>query len=258
MPATPELAKTYLLAKEFVIEHGFCKEIDWQDEISFKTLGETEFLSEMAWVVLCSGFRENTLRKRFGLISQAFLHWCSAKTIWIAEQECRRKALSVFNNPRKIDAILWTCRLTAQMGFPEIKRRIEAEGIEFLDQLPFIGSTTAFHLAKNLGMCVTKPDRHLIRAAKAAGYDSPSAMCWAIAEAVCEKVSVVDLVIWRYATLNPAYEEYFAEKCKTNQAYFGGARSGVDSMFAQIEADRELMQDHLCSEYRNEIRANVL
>jgi len=52
-----------------------------------------------------------------------------------------------------------------------------AEGVWFLQQLPFIGPVTAFHLAKNLGIEAVKPDRHLCRLSKLlgrTGYVAPS------------------------------------------------------------------------------------
>ena len=43
-----------------------------------------------------------------------------------------------------------------------------------------------------------------------AGYASPSAMCRRIAEVVGDKDSVVDLVLWRYATLDREYLTTFS------------------------------------------------
>jgi len=205
------LAKAYLMAKDFVIRSGFQNEIDWQDGLSFETVSETDFLREMAWVVLSAGFREAVLRKRFHLISKSFLNWSSAREISHAAQTCRTQAMKVFNHRQKIDAILHNVRLVCQAGFPEIKSRIEHQGVQFLQELTFVGSITAFHLAKNLGLSVVKPDRHLVRTAKATGYACPTSMCEAIASVVAERISVVDVVIWRYATLDPDYETWFSK-----------------------------------------------
>lgn len=208
------LARVYLLAKEYVLRSGFHSEIDWQEERSIDKVCETDFLRETAWVVLSAGFRERVLRNRFGLVSEAFLDWRSAKEICDALPNCRTRALAAFNHTQKIDAILSTVRLCNEMGFPAIKQKIQAGGVDFLNQLAFIGPITSFHLAKNLGLPVVKPDRHLVRAASAAGYDCPISMCEAIASMVAEKLPVVDVVIWRYATLNPEYEEWFARAAR--------------------------------------------
>ena len=55
-----------------------------------------------------------------------------------------------------------------------------------------------------------KPDRHLCRVAQAAGYSSPAAMCETIALDTGDRLAIVDLVIWRYATLTKSYCENFA------------------------------------------------
>ena len=61
---------------------------------------------------------------------------------------------------------------------------------------------TCWHLAKNLGFQVAKPDRHLIRISKKAGFATPNDLCAAVAEVTGEPINVVDLVLWRYAALN--------------------------------------------------------
>src|SRR5688572_17151414 len=115
--ASTALAKAYLLAKEFVIRSGFHREIDWQEDLSLASVTESDFLREAAWVVLCSGFRESVLRARFQDISGAFLHWETANLICQRENNCRKRALQVFNNRPKIDAILAIATRTAEGGF---------------------------------------------------------------------------------------------------------------------------------------------
>jgi len=71
--------------------------------------------------------------------------------------------------------------------------------ISFLQTFNFIGSITAWHLAKNLGCDVAKPDRHLVRIASQFGYQSVHDLCNDLSCEFEEKVSVIDLVLWRYA-----------------------------------------------------------
>lgn len=89
----------------------------------------------------------------------------------------------------------------ASEGYGSIKSKIGRRGIEAISEFPFMGSVTAYHLAKNIGIDVAKPDRHLERMAAIAGRRSAAEMCFEIAQMVGDKVSVVDLVLWRYATL---------------------------------------------------------
>jgi thermostable 8-oxoguanine DNA glycosylase len=69
-----------------------------------------------------------------------------------------------------------------------------------------MGPTTACHLAKNLGVVLVKPDRHLTRIAVKTGYKSAERMCRTIAEVVGDSLSVIDIVIWRYATIAGSFE----------------------------------------------------
>ena len=55
----------------------------------------------------------------------------------------------------------------------------------------------------------TYPARALGRVAEAAKFPSPFELCCAIADATGERLSVVDIVIWRYATLDAQYLSLF-------------------------------------------------
>ena len=196
-----ELASLYLTAKEHVIAAGFADEIDWQEKVSLDDLNEPTFLRESAWVVLSSGFRETVLRRRFPDISRAFLNWASAELILSQREICQRKALVLFRNEQKIRAILIIVERVANAGIEVIKRQIFDRGMDFLKEFPFIGPITSCHLAKNLGVSVVKPDRHLTRIAERTGYESPDRMCRIISDHVGDALGVIDVVLWRYATL---------------------------------------------------------
>ncbi len=204
------IVERYMTAKETVTEKGFASEIDWQDEIQFSQVTESDMLREAAWVVLSSGMRETVIREKFPYISAAFHSWQSAKCITASSEQCRSRALAVFCHKRKINAIITIAKRICEQGFEEFKKCIHEEGIEFIQTLPYMGPATSYHLAKNIGLDVVKPDRHLLRVAAAAGYDNPALLCEDIAALVGDRVSVVDLVIWRFATLNPDYAKHFA------------------------------------------------
>jgi hypothetical protein len=204
-----QLAALYLTAKQAVIGAGFHQEIDWQSSLQFESVHETDFLRESAWVVLSAGFRESVLRRKFPAIEDAFLKWQSAKAITESRACCRRSAISIFAHRRKIDAIISIAEEVYKSGFTHVKERIGREGVSFLQTFPYIGPVTACHLAKNLGLNMAKPDRHLVRAAQSAGICSPQKMCEIIHHVVGDSVAVIDIVIWRYATINPQYSKEF-------------------------------------------------
>lgn len=200
----------YIKIKEAVISEGFATEIDWQNDIQFSQITECDLLREAAWVVLSSGMRESIIREKFSAISAAFYCWESAGKIVRYSEQCRVNALAIFHHCKKIDAIITIAKRISAEEFETFKMYIQRDRIDFIQTLPFMGPATAYHLAKNIGLDVVKPDRHLLRVAASTGYETPKLLCEDISESVGDRVSVVDLVIWRFATLNPNYLEYFA------------------------------------------------
>lgn len=199
------LGLVYLELKDCVLRSEFATEVDWQEELVLDDATETDFLREAAWVILTSGFRESVVRRHFAAVSRAFLFWRCAADIACQYDRCRRDAMAVFSNARKIDAIARIADYVAHHGFTAVKARIEEQDVRFLGELPYIGSVTAYHLAKNLGIDVVKPDRHLVRMARTAGYETPESMCRAVAAVVGDRLATIDTVLWRYATLDRDY-----------------------------------------------------
>jgi len=106
---------------------------------------------------------------------------------------------------RKIDAIVNAAFHVAQSGFENISKEVQQDPIGTLRAIPYIGPVTAYHLAKNLGMCTAKPDRHLNRYAVAMGFLDAHDLCRIIAENTNEPINVVDLILWRYIEQNPQH-----------------------------------------------------
>jgi hypothetical protein len=192
----------YRTAKETVATARFGLESDWQRRVLGQRFLEQDLLREAAWVVLCSGFSERVVRRRFDAISLCFCDWLSAEYIVTRGDRCWSTAMSVFGSARKITAILRICSFVYEQGFDSLSSRIRANPIHELGQLPFIGPVTSYHLAKNLGIDVVKRDRHLVRLALYLGFESPEEMCAKVGRQIGEPVSVVDVVLWRYCTLS--------------------------------------------------------
>lgn len=204
-----KIVDIYLHIKDTVINYGYSFEIEWQDSRQFSNLVESEFLSESAWVILSTGFKESVIRNIFYQVSVAFMNWTSARDIVNNANICELNALDVFRSRRKIAAILSLCYRVDEYGFDDIKNLINDNGISFLQSFDFIGPVTCYHLAKNIGLDVVKPDRHLLRIAKATRINDPYQLCSIISNATGDKLSVIDIVLWRYATLNKDYASYF-------------------------------------------------
>lgn len=193
---------TFKQALDEVYIGGFGDEINWQRQLSITDLDEQKFLREAAWVILNSGFKESIIRAKFNYISLCFLDWNSACEIIEAKEQCIGSALLDFGHRGKITAIAAVAEKISETGFQNFKRAILADPIDELKALPHIGPVTVWHLAKNLGFDVAKPDRHLVRLANSHGYDCVHAFCSTIADHVGESVAVVDLVLWRYTVSN--------------------------------------------------------
>lgn len=199
------LAKAYCVAKKFVIYHGYSDEIDWQDSICFETVGQQTFLKEYTWVVLASGLSDKVVSKVYPKIASLVKNWNDLEFIENNFDSIYKNALSIFNNRLKISAILTTAILIEKTGYEKVKRNILTEGLSYLQLFPFIGKRTCYHLAKNIGLSYAKPDRHLVRISDTIGYDTPNDLCQDLSDLIDEKIQVVDLVLWRYATLDKNY-----------------------------------------------------
>jgi hypothetical protein len=199
----------YAAIKNFVLSSGYKQEIEWQASRRYEDLSEPDFLREMAWVVLASGMKEKVIRQKFPAISEAFVAFSSAKTIAENRDKCIADALMVFGHTGKILAIADGAAKVDREGFDHIKARILTSPIKVLQEFGFIGPITVYHLAKNIGLPVAKPDRHLVRIAAVCGYSEVQKFCKQLSESSGDSVPVVDIVLWRYATLCPDYLERF-------------------------------------------------
>jgi hypothetical protein len=195
-----ELVRRYLLAKRIVIEAGFEAEIAWQSSLCPHRVTEQSFLREAAWVVMSAGMAEAVVRRRFPLMRSA-LHDFEPKAI-ANDGTVRSAALSVLRHERKVDAILVIARRVFELGDATIRRKLSEDPWTLLTSLPYMGPATSKHLAKNLGLAVAKPDRHLICIARSAGRRDVATMCSEIAAWLDEPPQLVDLVLWRWAVLH--------------------------------------------------------
>jgi hypothetical protein len=209
--ATEMLASAYVKAKLEVLASGYGFEIIRQKNLGIRELTEAGFLREGAWVILSSGLRESVVRKKFPDIARAFLDWASAHEIVWNRNHCVRSALIHFRHEGKIEAIAQSAQIVHEKGFENLREEIACDPITTLQQFPYIGPVTSFHFAKNIGLSFAKPDRHLCRLAQLSGYDEPSDLCGAISAYIGDPITVVDLVLWRFATLRQDYLSAFLQ-----------------------------------------------
>jgi hypothetical protein len=217
---TTKVVRKYLVAKEIVINEGYGEEINWQANLCFDDINESIFMRELAWGVLSSGMRERVVRNLFGDISRCFFNWVSAGIIISNENKCFHEAIRYFNNEPKISAIIKAAKKINSLGFSRLKMMIRENPIETLQDFPYIGPITVYHLAKNIGLPVAKPDRHLTRIANMERYPDVQEFCNEISRLSGDSIPVVDIVLWRFATIESDYLNFF---------------SGVDDDFKDLE-----------------------
>jgi len=210
-PDPVSVTLAYFEAKRAIIAAGFGAEIDWQESQSIMEITEHSFLREGAWVILAAGISEQVVRSRFDAIGAAFYDWKSASLIAEHRDECREAAIRVFAHKGKIEAICRLAEHLADNGLETVKEQVVENGPRYLECLEYIGPVTSFHFAKNLGVDVAKEDRHLRRLAALCGYRDAACMCEEVARMALDPVRVVDVVLWRFATLHTSYQRMFSE-----------------------------------------------
>lgn len=162
-----------------LVDHGFAEnDLLWSENCSEPTSAE-QFAHEAIFVICNSGMHNRVARTIFAKIRLALKHDFSAST--------------VFGHVGKSAAIdqIWSDRDNLFKGYIEA-----VDKVAFCRSLPWIGGITSYHLAKNFGVQVAKPDVHLQRLAAKHGTDAQT-LCEIIAERTGFKPASVDLILWR-------------------------------------------------------------
>jgi hypothetical protein len=138
-----------------------------------------QFAVEAIFVICNSGMKNTVARK-------IFQRCCDA----LADG---RPVLEVFGHVGKAAAIetIWRDRAQLLAGYLDA-----GDQLAFLETLPWIGGITKYHLAKNFGLQLAKPDVHLQRLADREGCTA-QALCERLAGELGLSVAAVDTVLWR-------------------------------------------------------------
>lgn len=171
---------------------GFGDDITWAENIGACQSAE-DFAREHAFVVCNSGMRAKTACEIYRKVQKALTRSKPLDEVFGHKHKCYSiqhvydHRVELFDKYKETDAKDAT-------GTKE-------EVIAFLRTLSHIGDITKFHLAKNMGLNICKPDRHLVRIA--AFYQSiPHTLCQQLSEATGLRIATIDTVIWRAASLS--------------------------------------------------------
>lgn len=174
---------TYIDLKEILINRGYASEIDWCEAVELCDNAET-FALEAIWVIINGGMKNQVAEIIYKRVLEAIVS--------------KQSISSAFKHPGKSRAIQIIIQSKEILYLNFIKSN---DKIEYLQSyLPWIGKITKYHLARNLGLDVCKPDRHLVRIAE--NYNTtPHDLCKKISDAVGDRIGTVDVVLWRAANL---------------------------------------------------------
>lgn len=178
-----EEIRLYLDMRKELIDRGYKEEIEWCENVK-KCPDMYEFFNQYIWVVLNSGMRNQVAQKIADKVYTALANGVDINTVFGHKGKC--KAIMYVKD--NLDQI-WN------WGFED-----NVPSVEYLERLPYIGKITKYHLARNLGCDVCKPDRHLTRIAKLYSM-TPVDLCNKIASRTGDRIGVVDVVLWRSANL---------------------------------------------------------
>lgn len=179
-------ASTYWILKSQVKRSPYANDIAWAENIEAPKTA-LEFFAEYAFVVINSGMKAQIAREIYYKVMEAV----------IVRGE---SAATVFGHKAKAAAIdrIWRDRDQVFDAYC-----VSLDRLAFLESLPWIGPITKYHCAKNFGMDVVKPDRHLVRIA-AMSNETPDELCRRLARESGDSVAVIDTVIWRAANMGLA------------------------------------------------------
>lgn len=183
-PLTPG---RYGLLRDHLTANGYRDEYHWAMDLACPENPEV-FAVEAVWVILNSGMK-NQVAEGIG------------RRIWPLLKAGKPVSGSgVFGHTGKCAAIdmIWSSRMKLFADFKALKDT-EAQ-LAFCEALPWVGPITKYHLAKNWGVDVAKPDRHLERLA-ALHRTTTAELCRCLAAVEGEPVRVVDTVLWRACNL---------------------------------------------------------
>lgn len=159
---------------------GFGAEVEWSERLRAPHDADA-FATETIYVICNSGMK-----------------WAVARGIFDRIMPILRRGGSSFEgfkHPGKSRAIdrIWAEQEALFQAFVSANDKLA-----FCRSLPWIGGITCYHLAKNFGVDVAKPDVHLQRMADREGVDV-QALCGRLAHETGYRLATVDTILWRAA-----------------------------------------------------------
>jgi hypothetical protein len=174
----PISAKLFARIDRAVRKAGYTAAIEWSENIR-PPANAADLAAEAIYVICNSGMSNRVAVPIFERCMEALRNGKSAEAVY----GHREKA-------KAIDKI-WRGRVAL---FRKLRRAEDL--IQFCASLPWVGPVTKYHLAKNLGANVAKPDVHLNRLAEPEGVTAQQ-LCERLAKETGYRAATIDLILWR-------------------------------------------------------------
>lgn len=170
--------KRFRRIERAVRDAGYGPIIEWTEGI-VEPVDADAFAREAIYVICNSGMKVTVAEPIYQRCMQALSEGQSATT--------------VFGHPGKGPAIdeIWAKRYALFEEYCFV-----SDKVEFCADIPWIGPVTKYHLAKNFGADVAKPDVHMERLAQAE-RTTPAKLCKRLAKQTGYRAATVDTILWR-------------------------------------------------------------
>jgi len=170
------LAHFYRRALDWTQAHSSIEDWAHPDPARLERLNSRAFVDGYCWVIYVSGFRVAVVRPHWPAMRSAYKRFDLAELARTRVTKSLLQALPI-KSERKARGFLEGCRIVADWGWPqyragliwERKRRGDEAVMAILEELPYIGSVTKYHLGMRIGLDIAKPDRHVTRTAERFG-----------------------------------------------------------------------------------------
>ena len=181
--------------KLFFTAYRYCEiyrheQLEWAESVNedtFKNMKSKEFLRNYFWVVFASDPGLRGFEDFCAELEAAFEYFDITA---LSKVRSIKPVLDDFDDDfddhkKKAKCFLKGAKMIANEGFETYKKRLKKEGIDVLEELPDIDSTTKSRLARNIGLTDTVEEEKLVDYLSRGLHNR------------CSR-HVVDFVLWRY------------------------------------------------------------
>lgn len=200
-PAPLTSLEAYYEHAHEMCEECYSDQLYYYRVLRFEKVSAKDFWNEYIWCVYTSGFNARVVSKQFFDLLKAYNSWMTLATQnrWLEVARINRNAAK-YQAIRRTAELMHRYETTPQADWWQQFKHDYLETPELMRQLPFIGSVTCYHLARNLGLDAVKPDLHLVRLSDHFEWPDPLSMCMFLAGLYNERPGVVDLILWYAAS----------------------------------------------------------